>query len=81
MQHNTLTVTAENMQAVARRGDLNRIRTMSTLDSPDEVVSIDAEVREQIGRALCLQYLLNQITSDNTHEEILDDNPIGHEEW
>jgi hypothetical protein len=76
---NTVTVSAENMQVVERQSDLNRVRTMSTMDAP--APAIDNAVREQIGRALCLQNLLQQITPENTHKDQFSDGPVGSEEW
>lgn len=78
---NTINVSHEPLKQTISQTDMNRVRTMSTVEEPSGVTVINQDVREQIARALRLHELLQQITPENSHDEEFSEAPIGKEEW
>ncbi|HYU24002.1 MAG TPA: hypothetical protein VEO74_02280 [Thermoanaerobaculia bacterium] len=70
----------DNIQAPPQRISMH-VTSMSTPPTDNAVVTIDQKIRHQIAKALRLNELLDNVNPENSHDEVFNDGPVGHEEW
>jgi hypothetical protein len=58
-----------------------QIVSMSTMSPGHAHGTLDARILEQITKALTLADMLENVTPENSHDEVFSDGPVGNEEW